>query len=817
MARKSKPTVHLVGHGHLDPTWLWRWMEGCATARGTFRSALDRMRETPAFRFTASSACFYAWVKETDPAVFAEIQRRVREGRWELAGGWWIEPDCNIPCGEAFVRQGLYGQRFFEREFGRRAVVGFNPDSFGHAAQLPQILRKLGLRHYAYLRPSPPLEREYPGGATFWWEAPDGSRVLASNIQHNYGCWSDVKGQVTRLLEKGVHNEDQAQFLCFYGVGNHGGGPTIAIIDEIKKLQKDAAGPRLEFSTLEKFFEDFAAHQPEKTIPSVRGELQYHARGCFSAHSEIKRMNRAAEHALMTAERWALAASLATDFTYPRERLEEAWRDVLYNQFHDILAGSSIEPAYQDARDQLGAARQRATEIINASTQSLAAHIDTRGPGNPAIVHNPLPWPVRRPVVLGQTFSGAWDLEGGGIDLHVEDERGVKHPAQKVYSGTSVFCAYQFLAEIPAMGYRCYRALPGLHTPKKAKPLSYSNYVLENSWWRIAFDPQGGYMTQLRDKKHRTEVLTRGAVLQVLVDGADTWGHGVNNWDVVEAEMGGAVFRVVEEGDISLTLRITSHYGMSTADAFVTLYRELPIIDYVLRVNWQQPYKMLKLAFDTTIERGTATYETPYGFDVRPANGGEEPGQAWFDLTGRVAGRPYGLAVLNDGKYSFDVRRKTMRTTVLRTPAYAHHDPYSWDPIAPFTFLDIGLQTTRFQIVPHAGAWQDASVVRQAWELNEPLFAQLECSHKGTLPSAQSFLEVDAPNVIVNVFKQSEDGRDLILRGYEACGRRTRTEVRVAGVKTPLRLTFAPHEIKTLRIDRKTGKAREVNLLEETE
>src|SRR5690606_15174611 len=164
-------TVHLVGHGHIDPTWLWRWTEGYEEVRATFRSSLERMDATPAFKFTASSACFYAWVEENDPEMFEEIRGRVAEGRWDIAGGWWIEPDCNVPCGESFIRQGLYGQRYFERAFGKRATVGFNPDSFGHAGTLPQILTKMGLHYYAHQRPEPAREMQFPGGATYWWRA----------------------------------------------------------------------------------------------------------------------------------------------------------------------------------------------------------------------------------------------------------------------------------------------------------------------------------------------------------------------------------------------------------------------------------------------------------------------------------------------------------------------------------------------------------------------------------------------------------------------------------------------------------------------
>ena len=187
MANRTEGTLHMIGHAHLDPVWLWRWTEGFQETKATFRSALDRMKEYDDFQFISSSAAFYEWIEQSDPAMFAEIQNRVREGRWCLVGGWWIEPDCNIPAGESFVRQGLYGQRYFMEKFGRKAVVGFNPDSFGHAASLPQILKKSGLHYYVFMRPMP-NEKGLPS-RLFWWESDDGSRVLTYRIPYEYLNW----------------------------------------------------------------------------------------------------------------------------------------------------------------------------------------------------------------------------------------------------------------------------------------------------------------------------------------------------------------------------------------------------------------------------------------------------------------------------------------------------------------------------------------------------------------------------------------------------------------------------------------------------
>ena len=813
---KTKHVIHMVGHGHIDPTWLWRWTEGYEEVRATFRSALDRMKETPDFTFTASSACFYAWVKVCDPEMFEEIRARVKEGRWEIVGGWWVEPDCNIPEGEAFVRHGLYSQRFFEREFGVRARAGFNPDSFGHAGTLPQILRKMDIEYYAYMRPEPPWEMQYPEGTTFRWRAKDGSEVVACAIPHGYaGDGERVIEKIKRLPSYPYLNPGQKHILGFYGVGNHGGGPTKQAIAAIRKAQKDRTLPDAPFSTLEGYFEAFLKSPCGKAMPSIDQDLQHHARGCYSAHSEMKRMNRKAEHGLMAAERLATAAGLVTGRAYSQEAIEKAWQLVLYNQFHDILAGTSIEVAYEDTRDQLGAARNTATEIWNEALQMVTRSIRTSTEGNTMVVVNPLPWPVKQTVKASAAVG-----RGLSTPLHVVDDEQRPVACQPVLGERIGHTDYVFTVEVPGLGYRCFRARTGAQSIKHARTLEagrgdLGRYYLESDWWRMEFDPTSGEMRRLRDKRAKIEVLNKGNVLACLVDQSDTWSHGYDEWRVEAGRFGGAVCEILESGDVRATVRITQTYRDSTVEQFVSLYRDDDAIDCLFRVNWQERYTMLKLGYETNIVPGVATYDVPYGFQERNTEGWEEPGQKWVDLTGTVGRKKYGLAVLNDSKYSFDVRDGAIRVTLLRSPAYAFHDRGRHDSSEPWPIMDQGWQTVRIRLVPHSGSWEEADVVRKAWELNEPASAHLESSHGGTLPQRASFLEASATNVVLTAFKRSEDGDDLVVRGYETAGKRTKTRIRFPHVKKSFEVMFGAHEIKTLRVDPRTWKAREVNLLEE--
>lgn len=810
MVKITDYTIHMVGHGHIDPTWRWRWTEGYQEVRATFRSALERMRETPEFKFTSGSACFYDWVKCTDPAMFDEIRARVNEGRWEIAGGWWVEPDCNIPAGESFVRHSLYAQRFFDREFGVRAKVGFNPDSFGHAGTLPQILKKSGIDYYAYMRPDP-REMEYTGGTTFIWRAKDGSELIACNLQEDYNGCGDVIDRVKRLADNPNLNPGQRHVLGFYGVGDHGGGPTKCAIQQLLDAQRNHARlPKVLFSSLLGFFNDFLKTSNEKKLPVIDSDLQHHARGCYSVHSEIKRLNRSCEHALITAERFASAAWLLHGREYPQQSLEYSWKDVLYNHFHDILAGTGIPSAYEDTRDQLGAARHRANVIANESLQAIARTVNTTGKGNAIIAINPLPWPVIQCVNVAPIVSR--ELEA---PIHIVDAADVPVSHQRVRSERPGEDAGIFIADLPALGYRLYRAKSGEVNIKHTRELSADRRFLVNDWWQLQFDAETGDLIRLYDRRSKVDVLSRGGIFSCLIDDTDTWSHGVATWRVEAGRFDHARLRLCELGDVRATIRISSSYDKSSMEQFITLYRDIDTIDWKVSVNWQQRHTMLKMVFETLIKDGSAVCEAPYGVQERPANGDEQPCQSWVDFTGSISDREYGLAILNDSKYGFDIKNGVVRMTILRSPLYAHHEPDRIEYGSPYPVIDQGRQTFQLRLVPHLGPWQDARVPKKAWELNEPAFTHLESSHDGQRGPIASMIGTEADNVMLTVIKKHEDSGLLVVRGYETDGRHVSTTLHMPYLQKAFPISFQPHEIKTLCLNPQEGTLSEMNLLEE--
>lgn len=806
--QSPQQTLHMIGNAHLDPVWLWQWQEGFQETKATFRSALDRIKEYDDFLFTSSSAANYEWIENNEPEMFEEIKQCIAEGRWEIAGGWWIQPDCNIPSGESFVRQGLYGQRYFFEKFGVTAKVGYNVDSFGHNGMLPQILKKSGMDQYIFMRPSPE-EKGLPG-RLFWWESDDGSRVLTFRIPFEYCTWGKELDRHIRRVA-GELKTPFNELMCFYGVGNHGGGPTKENLDSIRRLNEDPEFPDLMLSTPERFFKDIL--EKDLSFPVVHDDLQHHASGCYAAHSGIKRWNREAENTLMTAETFSAVADWAAGQKYPAD-YHRAWKNVLFNQFHDILAGTSLEAAYEDARDMHGEAMSIAKRGLNNAVQSMSwrINIEEEAGMKPIVVFNPHSWNSK--VNVEQEVGGFKKSEHLLVD-----EEGNEVPVQTVQSQATANGRYRisFIADLPPVGYRVYKIVT--RAEKKSFPaLKADDSRMENDRYRVEIDPKTGFVVRLYDKQKNLELFAGPSARPVVIeDKSDTWSHGVLRFDNECGEFIAKSVERVEHGPVKSVIRVTSGYGKSTLVQDFTMYRELPQIDVHVTVNWQESFKVLKLTFPVDLMFRKGTYEIPYGHIVRECNGEEEPAQRWIDISGthRETGEMYGLSLLNDGKYSFDMHGKEMAMTVLRSPIYAHHDPLVPDEDGHYSFIDQGIQRFTYSLVPHEGNWETAGTVKRAAELNQKPVTVIETYHDGPLPQKKSFLHVDVDNVIVSVMKKAEDNEDLILRAYETTNIGTAAKIELPEWGRVIETEFAPSEIKTFRIPKDADTSvTETNLLE---
>ncbi len=782
---RARKLLHMVGNAHIDPVWLWQWQEGYQEVRATFRAALDRMEEYPDFVFTSNSVVFFEWVEESDPDLFEEIRARIAEGRWQAIGGWWIEPDCNIPSGESLVRQALYGQRYLRERFGITATTGANIDSFGHNASIPQLLRGSGMDSYVFLRPGP-HELTLPG-PVFWWESPDGSRVCAYRIPHEYsGPRDDLADHVGQALAQ--LPADRAEGMVFYGVGNHGGGPTRENLDSIARLNEDGALPALELSSPRRFFDGVVGG--DGSIPVHAGELQHHGVGCYTSHSGIKRWNRRAEGLLGRAEKWCAVAERLGAQPYPLAELTEAWKLLLLNQFHDTLAGTSIEPAYEDARDQIGHASSVAALAFNRAIQSIARRIDIPPEGEEVrhvAVFNPHAWRLRTDVELELT-----SLSGDGARL-IDDE-GAPVPAQTTRSHTTMSSArgrLVFPADLPPLGYRVYRIASG----GAGEGLDATDSTLENEHLTLELDRSTGRIAKLLVKATGVDLAAPGSRHAVVVrDRSDTWGHGVRAYDDELDELVCGSVRLLENGPVRAVLRVESRYGSSTLREDYVLGADARHVEVRVALDWHEQLKLLKLRYPTSVDAAAATYEIPYGHLERATGGDEEPGQSWVDVSG--AGR--GLAVVNDAKHGYDVRGGDIGITVVRSPVWAWHDPRELEQEGDFEYMDQGRQRFRVCLLPHAGDWREAGVVRLAAELSQPPFALLESQHRGDLPQRESYASDGGRAVVLSVVKAAEDGEGaLVVRAYESWGRPARAKLGLPLAGRTLEADFGAYELKT--------------------
>lgn len=787
--------VHLVGNAHLDPVWLWRWQEGYSEVLATFRSALDRMVEFDDYIFTCAGAAYYHWVEETDPEMFKEIQRRVKEGRWVIVGGWWIQPDCNAPSGESFARHALYSQRYYMEKFGVRAEIGYNVDSFGHSAMLPQMIKESGMRGYVYMRPSPGAEKEYPfPNTSFVWEGADGTRIPTFRVSNAYCC--EVPNAVNWTNEALERAEKfSLPDMNFYGVGNHGGGPTIRALRALSELIKENKPGDIAFSSPNAFFDELDTTK----IPVLKDELQHHASGCYTTVMEIKELNRKAELQLAAAEKYAAQAEWL-GFKIDVSPLAEAWQTVLFNQFHDVMGGCSIRAAMEDAVIGLKHAVYTAQQVTNKALQKMNWNMDTsRGQpvirskqhfrcwsrddlGTPLTVFNPHSWPVKTLVRTG----GELALEDEKPFIETGDGVVIAHQRARstVTNGEHDKWEHAFVAEIPAMGWKTFWMNKGQDKTAKTsgKMLAASDTFLENDWLRAEFDGESGALIRLYDKKKNQELIERPTDDLVIEDiKADTWAHHIFEFRDVVGKFGAAKVELVECGEVYARLRITSSYNHSVIRKYVTLHRELPGLYMSCMVTWNESNKVLKLAFPTSFRGGEVSGVTG-GALKRNATGMEEPMHSWVSLGG--------LGVVTDTRAAYDAKDGEIRITALRSPYYADHfgvrDGFC-EPMAQ--------GESRFELVL-TGETDPFELSKLAIELACPPDRILGTYHTGPLSENDEGISVSG-GLIVDAVKKSEDGTGWIVRAREAKGEAAEARIEVKKLGRVIEAAFAPWQVRT--------------------
>ncbi len=817
-------TMHLTGDSHIDAAWLWPRSETVDVVKRTFSSALQLMHEYPGYTYTQSAAQYNDWLADKYPEMNADIKKRIEEGRWEVVGGMWVEPDLNIPDGESTARSILIGKRWYLQHYGVDVHVGWNPDSFGYNWQLPQIYKKSGIDFFVTQKMSWNDTNQLPF-KLFWWQSPDGSKVL-TYFPHGYGNSNLSPVRLSAdLVAARTMAPGLTELMDLYGVGDHGGGPTRDVLDEgVRWMQPDEVVPKMEFGTAYPYLSgvekqiapdsktwsyraiaagyQYPSAPPagEVSIPTWDDELylEYH-RGVYTTQANMKRNLREGPESALHAENYASLAWLDGD-AYPTDELTDAWKKITFNGFHDLAAGSGIAVIYRDAQKDFDQVRWETNEISAKALHTLAERINTNAtsaPGGvPVLVFNPLAWQRS-----GQIEVDA-QLREPAASVAVLDAHGAVLPSQ-ILSADAETHTFHLLVEVrdlPPMGYEVLRVVPGKRT--FVSDLKVNGTTLENANLRVVVDPTTGCITSLYDKKADFEALAPGACgnqLQAFKDlpkAYDAWNIDPGTLDQPPALLTQTdAVEVIEKGPMRGVIRVTRHWQNSKFVQEIILSAGSDEAEVVNDIDWHETHVLLKAAFPLSASAPFATYEIPYGSIERPTTRNnswekarfEVPALRWAD----EGNGQHGLSLINDSKFGYDAVGNTLRLTLLRSPT-------SPDPDA-----DRGHQHFRYALYPHAGDWKQAMTVRHGYEFNEaPHAVQVE-AHAGAMPPVFSFVTVSADNVVLSAMKKAEDSDALVFHMYEWAGKEGTVELKVphgATGATETNLMEQP-EGKTLAID----------------
>jgi alpha-mannosidase len=726
--------IYMLGNSHIDVAWLWAIAETKDVMQRTFASALNLQKDYPELIFNQSTAVSYQWMEQEYPELFARIQIAVANGKWELIGGMWVEPDGNLPSGESLIRQILYGQEYFREKFNRQVKIAWLPDTFGFHWQMPQILLKSGFEVFVTQKLMWNDTNKFPY-QIFWWEGVDGSRIFT--------YFSNEIGQglepvaIAKYLAQQEEKHKITETAWLYGVGDHGGGPTADMLDIGREWADSPLFFRMQPSTLEHFLIDLKTKLPAD-LPVWQDELylEFH-RGTFTSKAEQKRQNRQVEVLISNAEKYSAIAFLIANIPYPQAQLEQSWQGLLLNQFHDILTGTSIPEVFVDAERTWSEVREICEQIF---------------PNQISV----------------NTNLQAWNF------LNWKRSQLVKLPDD----------SWCWVENVPSLGFVDLNSVAITDTDTFLEVTdNEQEFCLENQYIKVEIDAKTGAIAQIFHKRSQTNIFQSPSELQFFEDKGQYW----DAWNIdpdyenkkLEATTLGSI-AIVENSSLFVSIRIVQKFRNSTFTQEIKLTAFEAFITVHNQVDWQEEYVLVKVAFPVNWRSPYATYEIPMGTIQRSTlcetatekAKWEVPAQYWADIFSENSLENslenFGLAILNDSKYGYDAKPDCLRLTLLRSP--------NW----PCPNSDRGDHEFTYRLVPHQGDWREANIVQLGQELNNPIILQTSPIPNIHPNIQQSFLQISAPNIILSAFKRSQDQTGWIMRFYEAHGKITETNIEIA-------------------------------------
>lgn len=845
-------TVHSIGHTHIDVAWKWPLRQTRQKAVRSFNTVLRLMERFPEYKFMSSQPQLYQFVKEEAPELFEEIKARIKEGRWEAEGAMWLEPDCNLSSGESLIRHILYGRRFFEKELGAEPnEVLWLPDVFGYSAALPQILKKSGIPYFMTTKIGWNEYNQFPYD-TFTWQGIDGSEVLAYLITTKDYRETDTKKrnesfnttyngrqnarQIMGTWQRYQNKELSRDVLTCYGHGDGGGGPMEEMLEESRRMECGVARcPRTRQTFVKEFFHLLEERMDRRYLPKWSGELylEFH-RGTYTSMAKNKWYNRKSEFLCGDAEFYSvLAMEKNHGFLYPKAEMEKNWKLLLLNQFHDILPGSSIKDVYEDSAVQYEEILASGRELVKQAKEAIVRSSGMEPEGRSLMAWNSLSF--------SRTGILKMDRKPEGMDESAAAETGIL--MQQAADGSYLY----LLNEVPAKGYRVYGPCRKETAARQKDRLQagtgkiMEEILLDESgnpskirtpYYQITFNSKGE-LVQIYDRREERELVKPGFAgnhISIFEDRPleyDAWNidatYEEHSWEFDAPE----IFEILENGPVRGCVHVKRRFMDSWLEQYIYFYGHTARIDFKTEMDWHEHQMLVKTAFPLDILCDSADYEIQFGNVKRPTHYNTSWDKARFETCGHkwadMSENGYGAALLNDCKYGYDIHDSVMRLTLLKSGIFPNPD------------ADQGRHTFTYALFPHRGDFRKGRVIQEAYELNCPLTgnwvgtgmetAGQENETESSPKVSCSYLTIQEENVFADTVKQAEEEDGIIIRLYEAYGKRTKAHVLLPwkGGKTAvecgcmedelepvkfeqgvLELEMRPYEIKTVKMkDRK--------------
>lgn len=775
---KYPPTVYMVANAHFDTQWRWDAKQSIGEfIPNTLYQNFYLFETYPEYLFNFEGAIKYSWMKEYYPEQFKRVKKYVEEGRWNIAGSSWDANDPNMPSPESFIRNILYGQEFYKREFNKKANDIMLPDCFGFGYTLPTIASHCGVEYFhtqkLEWRAKPFYETGWKIPFHFgWWEGAGGARLLAVMDGGDYSWdpetydFTDDKDFRYRLSKSPVN-----AVFRYYGTkssrydGDRGGSPRILTVESIRRATRNPKDYQVRFAKVNDMFDTYRDY-PE--LPSFKGELlmDIHATGCYSSVAQMKNLNRRNEQMAAAAEGASVMADWFGGVKYPHYTIDEGWKRILWHQFHDDLTGTSIPEAYQYSYNDEYLTLNQFGNVVRTGVMSVASAMNTAVKGEPVVVYNPISAVNRTPVEV------EYALPFGMTDVAVYDSKGKRMKSQ-IISRKSNVVTVLFESETSPVSVSVYELRPLKKKASFSSSLKVDSKSIENDVYRLVLDKNGD-IASLVDKRCGKELVGKGEAFALSVFGNNK-SYSWPAWEIIKKVLDGKPERVKdnvtvsvsENGPLRASLKVERYFGETR---FVQEYTMTDgafdeRIDVRTYIDWKTKASLLKASFPVSFEAEKAVYDLGIANISRGNNteiAYETYGHQWADITADDGS--YGLTIMNDCKYGWDKPdNSTLRLTLLHTP-----ETGEW--CANQATQDIGEHTLTYSIVGHQGAFDPASAAAVSDALNQKKIAYLTGKHKGDLGKEFSMVSTDNPALRVKALKKAQDGNGIIVRTYELSG-----------------------------------------------